>query len=46
MINVLMFFDPINEPWLMSFMYGPLKRSDRGLFWEAVEKLGEAFSGG
>ena len=30
----------------MSFMYGPLKRSDRGLFWEAVEKVREAFSRG
>ena len=46
MINVLMFSDPINESWLMSFMYGPSKRSDRGFFWEAVEKVGEAFSGG
>ena len=27
-------------------MYGPLKGSDRGHFWQAVEKVGEAFSGG
>ena len=25
MINVLMFSNPINEPWLMSFIYGPPK---------------------
>lgn len=46
MKNVLMFSNPINEPWLMSFVYGPPKRSDRGHFWEAVEKVGEASSGG
>lgn len=32
MKNVLMFSNPINEPWLMSFVYGPPKRSDRGHF--------------
>ena len=45
-INGLIFFDPINEPWLISFVYGPPNHSNRGLFWEAIEKVGDAFSGG
>ena len=46
MINGLIFSDPVNEPWLVSFVYGPPSRNNRGPFWEAVEKVGEAFGGG
>ena len=45
MINGLVFFDPINEPWMTSFVYGPPNRNNRGPFWKAVEKVGDAFSG-
>ena len=46
MINGLVFSDPLNEPWLISFVYGPPNRNNRGPFWEAIEKVGEAFGGG
>lgn len=46
MINGLIFSDPMNEPWLISFVYGPPNHSNKGLFWEAIEKVGDAFSGG
>ena len=45
-INGLIFSNPMNGPWLISFVYGPLNHSNRGLFWEAIEKVGDAFSGG
>ena len=45
MINGLVFSDPLNEPWLISFVYPP-NRNNRGPFWEVVEKVGEAFGGG
>ena len=31
-INGLIFFDPINEPWLISFVYGPPNHNNRDLF--------------
>ena len=46
MINGLVFSDPLYEPWLISFVYGPPNRNNRGPFWEAVEKVGETFGGG
>nr|POE65785.1 hypothetical protein CFP56_38255 [Quercus suber] len=46
MINGLVFSDPLNEPWLISFVYGPPNSNNRGSFWEAVEKVGGAFGGG
>ena len=46
MINGLIFSDPLYEPWLISFVYGPPNRNNRGPFWEAVENVGEVFGGG
>ena len=46
MINGLVFSDHLNESCLISFVYGPPNRNNRGPFWEAVEKVGEAFGGG
>ena len=46
MINGLVFSDPLNEPWLISFVYGPPNRNNRGPLWEAVENVGEAFGVG
>lgn len=45
-INGLIFFDSMNEPWLISFVYGPPNHNNRGLFWEAIEMVGDAFNGG
>ena len=36
----------MNEPWLISFVYGPPNHSNKGLFWEAIEKVGDAFNEG
>ena len=46
MMNGLVFSDPLYEPWLISFVYGPPNRNNRGPFWEAVEKVSESFGGG
>ena len=43
--NGLIFLDPLNEPWLITFVYGPPNHNNRGSFWE-VEKVGEVFGGG
>ena len=45
MFNGLIFLDPLNEPWLITFVYGPPNHNNRGSFWE-VEKVGEVFGGG
>ncbi|KAK4565001.1 hypothetical protein RGQ29_006876 [Quercus rubra] len=46
MINGLVFSDPINEPWMISLVYGPPNRNNRGTFWDDVDKVREAFNGG
>ena len=46
MINGLVFSDPVNEPWMISFVYESPNRNNKGPFWEVVEKVGDAFSGG
>ena len=46
MINALIFSDPVNEPWMISLLYGPPNRNNRGTFWEDVDKVGDAFNGG
>lgn len=46
MINGLIFFDLVNEPWLLSFVYGPPNKNTEALFWDVVEKVGDSFKGG
>ena len=46
MINGLVFSDPVNEPWMISLVYGPPNRNNRGTFWDDVDKVREAFNGG
>ena len=38
MINGLIFSDPVNEPWFVSFVYGPPSRNDRGPFGKQWRK--------
>ena len=46
MINGLVFSYPVNEPWMISLVYGPPNRNNRGTFWDDVDKVREAFNGG
>ena len=45
MIYGLVFSNPVNEPWMISLVYGPPNRNNRGPFCNDVEKV-EAFNGG
>ncbi|XP_050259856.1 uncharacterized protein LOC126704915 [Quercus robur] len=45
MINGLVFSDPINEPWLLSLIYGPCARLEKQTFLEDLQKVGESFAG-
>ena len=45
LINSLVFSDPVNEPWLLSLVYGPLIYSEKCQFWESISKMGEVFNG-
>lgn len=45
MVNSLIFSDSVDEPWLISLVYGPPNCQYRSIFWEAIKKVGESFNG-
>lgn len=45
MIKGLVFSDPINEPWLLSMIYGPSATLGKQAFLEDLQKVGESFAG-
>ena len=44
MINGLVFSNPINEPWLLSVIYGPSTRLGKQAFLEDLQKVSESFA--
>ena len=45
LINSLVLSDPVNEPWLLSLVYGPPIYSEKCQFWDSISKMGEVFNG-
>ena len=42
-ISAWFYFDPPTFPWILSCVYGPPNRSDRGAFWDSFASIGECF---
>lgn len=44
-INVLVYFDPSNTPWLLTRVYGPTNWHLKPNFWNSLQDLTHAFAG-
>jgi hypothetical protein len=45
LINLLVFSDPPNLPWMLSAIYGPPYKKMKRIFWEALHQTASSFSG-
>ncbi|XP_075636492.1 uncharacterized protein LOC142608684 [Castanea sativa] len=45
LINVLVFSDPPNSPWMLSLVYGPPYSSLKANFWQSLENSINSFGG-
>ncbi len=44
LINLLVFSDPPNLPWVLSAIYGPPYKYKKRIFWEAMHQTASSFS--
>lgn len=44
-INLLIYSDPVNTPWLISCVYGPTRWHLRDDFWRELDVLADSFGG-
>uniref|UniRef100_A0A2N9IIB3 Reverse transcriptase domain-containing protein n=1 Tax=Fagus sylvatica TaxID=28930 RepID=A0A2N9IIB3_FAGSY len=45
LINLLVFSDPPNKPWMLSAIYGPPYKKKKRKFWEDMHQIASSFSG-
>ena len=45
LINLLIFSDPPNLPWMLSTIYGPPYKKMKRIFWEFMHQTASSFSG-
>jgi hypothetical protein len=45
LINAMVFFDPPNQPWMMTFVHAPHNCSGRSIFWDQLNFIGSSFRG-
>jgi hypothetical protein len=45
LINLLVFSDPPNLPWMLSAIYGPPYKKKKKIFWESMHQIATSFSG-
>ena len=45
LINLLVFSDPPNNPWMLSAIYGPPYKKKKRKFWEDMHQTASSFSG-
>jgi hypothetical protein len=45
MINAWCYSDPLDKPWLLSCIYGPMYRENKCDFWDSISKIGEYYNG-
>ena len=45
LINLLVFSDPPNNPWMLSTIYGPPYKKKKRKFWEDMHQTASSFSG-
>jgi hypothetical protein len=45
LINLLVFSDPPNLPWMLSAIYGPPYKKMKRIFWESLHQTASSFSG-
>lgn len=44
-VNLVMTSDPLNQPWLLSLVYGPTYMNEKEHFWYELEQRGLIFEG-
>ena len=42
-ISAWCFSNPPQSPWILSYVYGPLNRSDKKAFWDSFAAIGDSF---
>jgi hypothetical protein len=45
LINALVFNEPLNQPWMITFVHGPHSKSGRAPFLDHLNKLSDSFVG-